>query len=189
MNEHDVTLMLGQARRGHEDAAAMVWAALQSEIQRLADVAGTDDHPNTVSNSVLLDAAFKELFAGEIPSWQDRAEFLDAVAQAMSTFLRDRHRNRTRTGDIRRQDLTGTSGELTEFTRADSEDGVRALDIVDEIGRESPDTARVARLRFVLGLNNDQTARTLGIDSKTAELKWRFSQAVIRRGLARGLNE
>ena len=190
MDSNEVTVLLGEARSGRGDAPSRVWAALQSELQAIA--AQSSDGPldeRTVTDSTLLDAAYRDLFGSEIPEWRNRGEFLDAVARSMADFLRHRHRERTLSGETRACELTGTAGELTEFTQADSDESIQALDIVDEIGREAPDTARVARLRFILGLDNKQTARSLGLDDRTAELKWRFSQAMIRRGLSRGVNE
>ncbi len=190
MDSNEVTILLDEARSGRGDAPSRVWAALQTELQSIA--AKSADGPldeRTVSDSTLLDAAYRDLFGGPIPEWRNRGEFLDAVARSMADFLRKRHRERTLGGEANPRDLTGTAGELTEFTQADSDESIQALDIVDEIGRESPETARVARLRFILGLDNKQTARALGLDDRTAELKWRFSQAMIRKGLNRGISE
>lgn len=186
MTPDQVTQLLHAARDGDANAPSQAWQALQAEIRRLA---GESRDDRTVGDSILIDAAYRDLFGGTVPDWSDRAEFLDAVARSMGDFLRRRHAERTQAGEHLRHDLTGTAGELTEFTSADSDEGIRAIDIVDEIARDSPDTGRVTRLRFVLGLDNETVARNLRMDPKTAEMKWRFGQAMIRRGLSRGLNE
>lgn len=182
-----ITLLLDQAHHGDSASAHEVWRQLHSEIHRIAQsLARGERAGSTIQASVLVNEAYLRLFGGTTPQWEDRNHFLNTVARSMGNFLIDYARARRadkRGGGNRSSPLTVEAGELVDHHVAYTDGAAEALAALDLLEQESPEAAQVARLRFLLGLNVEQTAETMGIATRTVKNKWAYAKAWLRSHL------
>jgi DNA-directed RNA polymerase specialized sigma24 family protein len=76
------------------------------------------------------------------------------------------------------------AGELEDVTRALSPLAIVAIEALDRLEADSPESAAVARLRFLSGFSIEQTAMLLDIAPRTVSKRWNYARAWLRRALA-----
>jgi DNA-directed RNA polymerase specialized sigma24 family protein len=54
-----------------------------------------------------------------------------------------------------------------------------------KLAQEDPDSAAFIKLRFFVGLTNEEAAQALGIPERTARRHWSFARAWLHRELRR----
>ena len=132
------------------------------------------DH--TLQPTVLVNEAYLRLAESDV-SWQNRAHFFGAAAEAMRRILVEHARARQaekRGGDRPRVTLTDGLGGATA-----TEDPVDLLDLEEQLEalRELYDRpARVVELRFFGGLSFEESGHVLGISPRTAQADWYFGR-------------
>lgn len=114
--------------------------------------------------------------------WESQAEFFFAAARAMQNILVERARRRhalKRGGDLERVALT-----LAESTEDEPGEEVLAVnDALEKLAVVSPEAARLVSLRYFAGLTMPEVADVLGLSLSTAERRWRFARAWLRRAI------
>ena len=80
--------------------------------------------------------------------------------------------------------------EFVQDELADMDDGIDlarlgVFEAIDRLERLHPVAAEVVRLRFIVGLSQDQTSEIIGIAPRTVSKHWNFARAFIRRDIAR----
>ena len=123
----------------------------------------------------------------ELP--RDRKQFFGRAFRHMARELIDRARARDaakRGGGWTKRPLDVVAGELSSIDRLDAEQKEATVLLMESwqgLNEVFPDEATVAFCRLVLGLTNDETARTLDRPPKTAENQWYFARAKLRDAL------
>jgi len=56
-------------------------------------------------------------------------------------------------------------------------------DALERLAAESPETARLVSLRYFAGLTMNEVADVLGVSLTTAERRWRFARAWLKRAM------
>lgn len=185
----ELTLLLNAAGSGDARAAATAWARIYGEVHGMAERAcRAENRHTTLQPTLVVHELFLRLFGSAAPraDWDDRRHFWGSVARAMSQFLIDHARAenaKRRGGDRTRVDLEIVAGACADPTVALSDEVATALEALDRLERESPETAQVARLRFLSGFSVEQTSEILGIAPRTVSKRWTFAQAWLRRAL------
>jgi RNA polymerase sigma factor (TIGR02999 family) len=182
-----VTLLLARASDGDSAATEQVWQQMYGEIHRIArGMFSRENVTPTIQASVLISEAYLRLFGGTVPQWKDSEHFLRTVANSMSHFLIDHARARKadkRGGGQKAVPLTIVAGELADYNTANSIGATEAIEALEVLAGESPDAAEVARLRFLLGLSVEQTARVIGLAPRTVKKKWAYAKSWLRHRL------
>jgi RNA polymerase sigma factor (sigma-70 family) len=62
---------------------------------------------------------------------------------------------------------------------------LRIDDALQALAAEDPPAAELVRLRFFVGLKNDEAAEVLGISERTAKRYWTFARAWLYDALSR----
>lgn len=188
---HDqLTLLLNAATSGEPDDLDRLWSTIHSEVREMARTACRNEAPRTqLQPTLLVNELYLKMFGPDAmpPAWDDRRHFWGSVSRAMSQFLVDLARSESRLkrgGDRARVPLHIVAGELQDLTRAISPLSIAALEELDRLERESPESAHVARLRFLSGLSVEETAELLEIAPRTVSKRWRFARAWLRRAVA-----
>lgn len=131
---------------------------------------------NTLQPTALVHEAWLRLGGSEKASWQSRAHFLAAAAEAMRHILIDRARQRSSMrhgGGQQRVDVEHIDIPI------DTEDDERLLAInaaVDKLTVEHPQIAELVKLRCFVGLEVSEAARALNIPRATAYRRWEFAR-------------
>ena len=180
-----VTRVLEAVGRGEPRAAERLLPLVYDELRRLAAARLAQEAPGqTLQPTALVHEAYLRLVGSDpARSWDGRAHFYGAAAEAMRRILIDRARDRKRLkrgGDRsrRRLDLDGLVAE-----DASPDD---LIDLDEAIGRLASIDARGAelvKLRLYAGLSLDNAAEALGVVRRTAERDWAFARAWLFRQL------
>ena len=132
------------------------------------------DH--TLQATALVHEAYGRLLGSEERGWDDRGHFFAAAAQAMQRVLVDHARrvsSEKRGGDRMRVTL-GAPESPVELEA----DRVLALDeALEALAKEDEKAAQVTRLRFLVGLTVEETARALDISERSVAREWSFARA------------
>ncbi|MEM7560760.1 MAG: sigma-70 family RNA polymerase sigma factor [Planctomycetota bacterium] len=131
------------------------------------------------SNNIAEDA--------RMPSWQSKAHFFGAAAEAMRRVLIDsaRKKRRLKRGGNRNR------VELGDAEIAVPEDAVDLLALDEALNRledSDPSKAQVVKLRYFAGLSLEETAAALDVSVPTVHRKWRFARAWLKREMQDGAN-
>ncbi|KAF0170810.1 MAG: ECF subfamily RNA polymerase sigma-24 factor [Limisphaerales bacterium] len=174
----DATRLLHAAEHGDAQAAAELLPLVYEELRRLAahklsqEAAG-----HTLQPTALVHEAWLRLVGDDgQKQFANRAHFFFAAAEAMRRILVDRARRRQAVrhgGGQARVDLDAV--ELPVPT--DDETLVRVSEALDELARLDATEAEVVKLRFFVGLKQDEIASALGISEKTVQRHWTHAKA------------
>jgi RNA polymerase sigma factor (TIGR02999 family) len=162
------------------DGDPQVTALLPSVYEELRRIASTNMARMPVSSTLqptaLVHEAWLRLGGAERASWQSRAHFLAAAAEAMRHILIDRARQRSAMrhgGKQQRIDI-----EYIEIP-IDTEDDDRLLALsaaVDKLTVEHPQVAELVKLCCFVGLQVAEAAQVLNIPRATAYRRWTFAR-------------
>ena len=152
--------------------------------QQLRGVAGNlmrnQSQGHTLRPTELVHEAYLKLVGGANPSWQGRAHFLNAAAQAMRHILVDHARRKAsqkRGGGLKRVTLShaATIGIAPEL------DVLALNDALDKLERNSSRMAKVAELRAFAGMSAHETGYVLGVSKRTVERDFRLARLWLQR--------
>jgi RNA polymerase sigma factor (TIGR02999 family) len=183
----DVTQILQAIEHGDAKAADELLALVYDELRRVAAHKMAGEAPgHTLQPTALVHEAWLHLGGDEQPTWQNRAHFFGAAAEAMRRILVDRARERKarkRGGDLKRVDLDGI-----DLASPMPDDELLALDeALDRLSTVDTRAAEMVKLCFFVGLTQPEAARELGISLSTAERVWGFGRAWLLREVRKGM--
>jgi RNA polymerase sigma factor (TIGR02999 family) len=137
----------------------------------------------TLQPTALVHEAWLRLVREGDRSWQNRAQFFAAAAEAMRRILVDRARRKhaiKRGGGAQRIDLDS----VDVATEADPETLLRVNEALDRLAAQDAQAARLVRLRFFVGMDYVEAAEMLGISERSAKRCWSFARAWLYRQLS-----
>ena len=175
---NNLTLVLhsiesGQART--EDLLPLVY----DELRRMAGAQMQHERAGqTLQATALVHEVFLRLTSGEQLTWQNRRHFFGAAALGMQRILVEQARRRQqlkRGGNLERVELIdveiATSGQVSDSELLAIHEAFGAFE------KEEPAKAELVRLRYFVGLTEEESAKTLNISRATASRWWTFSRA------------
>lgn len=185
----DVTRILDALRDGETGAADRLLEILYDELRRLAAAQMRREAPGrTLQATALVHEAWMRLAAGEGPSFENRAHFFGAAAEAMRRILVENARRRLRAkrgGGRARVPLSAV-----EPVAASAPFDLLDLDAaLDRFAAEEPEKAELVKLRHFAGLGQEEAAGILGISRGTADRWWAFARAWLFDALKDGTRD
>lgn len=173
----EITLMLEAVTQGRKQASEDLLPLVYDELRRLAAVRMAGESAGqTLQPTALVHEAWLQLTGGGSRSWQNRAHFFGAAADAMRRILIDKARRKSRLkhggGQVR---VNCQEIDLVETT---PDDNVVLIDeALRRLEREDREQARVVVLKFFGGLTNQEVAETLGVGERTVDRQWACAKA------------
>jgi RNA polymerase sigma factor (TIGR02999 family) len=130
----------------------------------------------TLQATALVHEAWLRMVGDGDRTWQNRAHFFGAAAEAMRRILVEsaRRKSRLKRGggqvrlDIDELDLAATSPDEKVLLMDEALEKLRA---------EDPEKARIVVLKFFGGLTNQEVAENLGVNERTVERQWAYAKA------------
>lgn len=182
----DVTRVLDRAQKGDAQAAAELLPLVYHELRRLAaHKMGAESLSHTLQPTALVHEAWLRLGGDQQPTWQNRAHFFGAAAEAMRRILVDRAREKKalkRGGNLERVDI-----DDVELPSPMPDDELLALDeALDRLATVDTRAAEMVKLCFFVGLTQEEAAKELGVSLATAERIWGFARAWLLREVRKG---
>jgi RNA polymerase sigma factor (TIGR02999 family) len=177
----EITLVLEAIKRGEKLASEQLLPLVYDELRNLAAARmAQEDAGQTLQPTALVHEAWLQLAGTGDRSWQNRAHFFGAAADAMRRILIDKARRKSRLkhgGGQSRLDIDDL--DLAETT---PDDNILLInDALERLEKEDPEQARVVVLKFFGGLTNLEVAENLGIAERTVDRQWACAKARLFR--------
>lgn len=165
----EITRLLHRWRSGDLDAEGQLFEEVLPELRAIAArYLRKERSGHTLQPTALVNEAFLRLAAAKNIDWHDRGHFLALAARVMRRHLIDHARARP---DVHFMALEGLPEYvLSNHTKLEL---VVAIDeLLNELGRESPQRRSVVELKFFLGLTDQEAADALNLSLHTLQREW-----------------
>ncbi len=182
MNE--VTLLLEAVSRGEARASEELLPLVYEELRHLAAARMAHEAAGqTLQPTALVHEAWLRLVGGGDRTWQNRAHFFGAAAEAMRRILIERARRKSRLK--RGAGQVALSLDDLELAAATPDDRVLMIEeALQQLESQDPRLARVVTLKFFGGLTNAEVAEVLGVTERTVLNHWAYARAWLLRQIA-----
>jgi RNA polymerase sigma factor (TIGR02999 family) len=177
----DVTSILSAIEQGDGQAAERLLPLVYGELRKLAASKMAQEAPGqTLQATALVHEAYLRLVdVDRAQQWDSRRHFFAAAAEAMRRILVERARHKKRMaagGEYQRVEISQVAPEV-----AGPDLDILALnDALDELDRLDRRAAELVKLRFFVGLTNQEAADALGISTSTACADWNYAKSWLR---------
>ena len=173
----DATVMLAAIKAGDSKAAEELLVLVYDELRRLAASKLAHEAPGqTLQPTALVHEAWLRLVGNHTPSFNDREHFFRASAEAMRRILIDRARRKhtmRHGGGYQRVDVE----DLDLAAPAMDSQLLVVNEALEKFAVEHPVQAELVKLRYFVGLTNEDVSEVMGISISTAKNYWTFSRA------------
>jgi RNA polymerase sigma factor (TIGR02999 family) len=183
-----ISSLIGAAERGDGSAAEALFAALYSELHRLAKrELARHGVPVTLGATTLLHEAYLDMAARDGPSFPDRARFMGYAARVMRGLIIDHARGRHAQKRGGLFEITSLDTEAME-NAADHSELARISEALDELGKLEPSLAEVVDLKFFCGFSFAEIADMRGLSERTVQRKWEKARIYLHRKISADLS-
>ncbi len=186
MNETKV--VIAAIEKGKPQAAEQLLSLVYDELRHLAASKLASSAPNqTLQPTALVHEAWLKLVGDRDRTFQNRAHFFRAAAEAMRHILIDgarRRQTRRHGGGQVQIDL----GEIeSHLASPDPSENLLALnEALEKYSQEFPVQAELVKLKYFAGMTNEEISQVLNISVSTAKNYWNFSRAWLLDEMEKG---
>lgn len=183
----DVTLILQAVSRGEKQASEELLPLVYEELRKIAaarmvrEAAG-----HTLQPTALVHEAWLRLIKVEDQTWQNRAHFFGAAAEAMRRILVEHARRKAALkhgGGQQRLNI-----EDIDPAQATPDEKILLIDeALEELERVNSERARVVVLKFFAGMTNQEVADTLHISRSTVDRHWECARTWLFQKIKQGI--
>lgn len=177
----DVTRILSAIENGDPSAAEQLLPLVYEELRKLAAAKMTaerEDH--TLQATALVHEAYLRLVDNEkAQHWDSRSHFFAAAAEAMRRILVEsaRRKARGKHGGGRRQ-IPLNDADLP--VSRDGEDLLAIDQALTRLAKSDETAARLVELRFFAGMTVEESAKVMGISTRSAYYAWDYARSWLR---------
>jgi RNA polymerase sigma factor (TIGR02999 family) len=182
-NDSTIASLADATERGDRSAADALFAALYSELHRLARrELARQGVPLGLSTTTLLHQAYLDMAEREGPAFPDRARFMGYAARVMRGLIIDHARNR-------QAQKRGGLFEITSLTTDVLENPVDYLELerigeaLDQLGKMEPSLAEIVDLKFFCGFSFSEIAAMRAVSERTVQRNWEKARIYLHRNL------
>ena len=181
----EVTQLLHAINCGEPQAAEKLLPLVYDELRKVAAAKMAQEKPGqTLQPTALVHEAWLRLGGDQQPTWQNRAHFFGAAAEAMRRILIDRARKR----QLRQASGLDAPEELHESRialRVPESELLAVNEVLDRLAEVDADAARLVKLRFFVGMNMAEASEAMGMSLRQSQRLWTFDKAWLRDALRR----
>jgi RNA polymerase sigma factor (TIGR02999 family) len=173
----DVTLILNALEQGDDKAIERLLPVVYQELRQLAaQKLARERAGHTLQATALVHEAYLRLLGSDGQSFESRAYFFGAAAEAMRRILIE---------NARRKQRLKRGGKFLKAEMIDNalaieppSDDLLALDeALTELASTDNVKAELVQLRYFAGLTLDEAAEVLKISPTTAKRHWSYAKA------------
>lgn len=180
--EHTLSSLIVSAEGGDPSAADALFAALYSELHRMAErQLARNARDMTLGTTTLLHETYLDM-AGRESVFPDRGRFMAYAARVMRTLIIDyvrSRRARKRGGDF---EITSLAADVAEA--AGDEKGLTRLgEAVDALAQVDPVLAQVVDLKFFCGFTFAEIGAMRGQSERTIQRHWEKARLYLHHTL------
>jgi RNA polymerase sigma factor (TIGR02999 family) len=177
----DVTRILESIEHGDPKAADELLPLVYGELRKLAASKMARESPNqTLQPTALVHEAWQRLVGKDNPQFANRAHFFSAAAEAMRRILIDNARRKRALrhgGGQQRVEMEG----LDVAAPCDDDELLAVNDALDKLAAIHAVQAEVVKLRYFVGMTNEEAAQALGLSERTVKNYWSHARAWLFR--------
>ena len=177
----EISSLIIAAEKGHAPAGEELFAALYSELHRLAKrELARCGFGVSLSSTTLLHEAYLDMAAREGPSFPDRARFMGYAARVMRGLIIDhaRERHAQKRGGL--FEMTSLDTEVME-NAVDHRQLVQISDALNELGKAEPALAEIVDLKFFCGFSFAEIAAMRDVSERTVQRNWEKARIYLHR--------
>jgi RNA polymerase sigma factor (TIGR02999 family) len=182
----DVTKILQSASLGESGVLEKLFPLVYEELRNLAAARMRNEWGgHTLQPTALVHEAWLRLVKEEDWTWQNRAHFFHAAAEAMRRILIEHARRKAALkhgGGQQRVDLT----ELECPAPSPDERMLLIDEALEKLAREHPERAKIVVMKFFGGMTNQEVAVALGLGERTVYRHWECAKVWLFEKLSRG---
>jgi len=170
--EPTISSLIVFAEGGDRSAADALFAALYSELHRLARrQLARNAGDLTLGTTTLLHEAYLDMAARESAVFPDRGRFMAYAARVMRGLIVDYARSRKAQKRGRQFEIASLDNEVAGES-ADHKELARISEAVDELATVDPLLAQVVDLKFFCGFSFAEIAAMRGLSERTVQRHW-----------------
>jgi len=174
----EITHLLGRLEQGDANAAEDLLPLVYEELRRLAASKMANEAPGqTLQPTALVHEAWLRLGGSEAPSFQNRAHFFGAAAEAMRRILIERARRRVAAKRGAGAAMVDVDEIEIPSPLADDDQLLAVNEALEKFAALDPRKAELVKLRYFVGMSFDEAATALGIAVPTAKQWWAYARA------------
>ena len=180
----EVTVLLGELKRGHKDALDRLIPLVYRELRHLAACYMRNERPShTLQPTALVHEAFLRLVDQNRADWQSKVQFMGVAAQLMRRILVSHARKRA--AAKRGVPVTLDEAALNQGANTGQTEEILAVDeVLARLSQLDPQQARVVEMRYFGGLSEEETAEAMGISARTVRREWVMAKSWLKSQLA-----
>jgi RNA polymerase sigma factor (TIGR02999 family) len=175
----NATVLLAAVDKGNPGAPEQLLELVYDELRILAARKMAHEPPGqTLQATALVHEAWLRLMGNRDPKFENRAHFFSAAAEAMRLILIERARRKfaqRHGGEYERIDLEEQDIMDPETRRQ----FLAVHEVVDTLAKDFPVEAEVVKMRFFVGLTNEEIAQVMDLPVGTVKNHWKFARAWI----------
>jgi RNA polymerase sigma factor (TIGR02999 family) len=170
--EHTISSLIGAAERGDRSASEALFAALYSELHRLAKrELGRHGVPVSLSATTLLHQTYLDIAVRDGPSFPDQAHFMGYAARVMRGLIIDHARDRQAQKRGGQFEITSLGTEAGENAVDDRE--LRQIsEALDELAKTDPPLVELVDLKFFCGFSFAEIGAMRDVSERTVQRNW-----------------
>jgi len=178
---NQITQVLQAIGRSESGAAEELLPLVYDDLRRLAMARMANEAAGqTLQPTALVHEAWLRLVADGERTWQNRAHFFGAAAEAMRRILIEKARRKSR--------LKHGGGQarfnIEDLELADSTPDDKVLlinEALESLEAQDPEAARIVVLKFFGGLSRQEVAESLNVSERMVDRHWAYAKAWLWR--------
>jgi len=173
----EITQVLNAIRSGDGRASEELLPLVYGELRRLAAARMAQEPAGqTLQATALVHEAWLRLVGDGDRTWQNRAHFFGAAAEAMRRILVENARRKSRLKRGGGQERLNV--EDLDLAATTPDDKILLMDeALEELQAQDAEKARIVVLKFFGGLTNQEVAESLRVAERTVERQWAYAKA------------
>jgi RNA polymerase sigma factor (TIGR02999 family) len=173
----EITQVLQAIGHGDDGASEKLLPLVYDELRRHAAARlAREAAGQTLQPTALVHEAWLRIVGTGDHTWQNRAHFFGAAAEAMRRILIENARRKARLkrgGSQLRLDV-----DELELAATTPDEKVLLIDeALERLEAQDPEKARVVLLKFFGGYTNQEVAESMGVTERTVERHWAYAKA------------
>jgi RNA polymerase sigma factor (TIGR02999 family) len=170
--EPTISSLMEAADRGEAPAADALFAALYSELHRLArKELARHGGPPSLGATTLLHQAYIDIVERDGLQFPDPPRFMGYAARVMRGVIIDHARSRHALKRGGRIEITAIDTSVAD-NPADEGELLRISEALDELAKVDASLAQVVDLKFFCGFSLGEVATMQGVSERTVQRQW-----------------
>jgi RNA polymerase sigma factor (TIGR02999 family) len=170
--ERTISSLIASAEGGDRSAADALFAALYSELRRMASrQLSRNSGQITLGTTTLLHEAYLDIAGRESAKFPDRGRFMAYAARVMRGLIIDYARSRKAQKRGGQFEITSIDSDVPD-PGADPAELARIGEALDQLATVDPMLAQVVDLKFFCGFSFAEIAALHGVSERTVQRHW-----------------